>query len=189
MKRRSIVTRAMDPLQIRGLTGRRKATAGGAAVVAVVAVLGALFGSGAFAPTVHVTLAPGSGAPRASGTARIQLDGTVLEGSVSVQDLPTQPFGSGRFYETWFVRTDTGDKAFLGALVQHDSIIFSRPGDGQHEFTATKFTTGPDAGSQISLGPKGTNLIIVLIENKIDGLTPSPVGPVPGTGVAVSGSF
>jgi len=29
----------------------------------------------------------------------------------------------------------------------------------------------------------------VLIENMINGFTPSPVGPVPGTGVAVIGTF
>ncbi len=189
MNRFSIAATAMDAFRRRRLAGRRALMASVAAVVAVVAVLGALFSSQRLGTDIQVTLAPGSGAPSARGTAQLQLDGPVLKGSISVQNLPSQPFGSGRFYETWFVRRDTGDKAFLGALIQQDSIIFSRPGDGQHKFAATKFTTGPDAGSQISLGPKDTNLIIVLIENKIDGLTPSPVGPVPGTGAAVSGSF
>lgn len=139
--------------------------------------------------TGRVKLSPGAGAPSATGEARVQLDGTVLNGSVRVEDLPSQAFGSGRFYGVWFVRTDTGDKAFTGALVQHSSIIFSSPGDGRVRIAATKFTTGPHAGAPISLGAKGTNLIIVLIENNINGLTPSPIGPVPGTGVAVSGTF
>jgi hypothetical protein len=78
---------------------------------------------------------------------------------------------------------------FLGALIGEDSIIFSAGGEGATNFAATKFTTGPNTGSAITLGPAGTNLIIVLIENNINGLTPSPVGPVPGTGAAVAGSF
>ena len=137
----------------------------------------------------HVKLSPGAGAGSATGAARVQLDGAVLDGSVRVRDLPSQAFGSGRFYGVWFVRTDTSDKAFLGALVEHSSIIFSAPGYGHARFAATKFTSGPHAGTPISLGAEGTNLIIVLIENNINGLTPSPVGPVPGTGVAVSGTF
>lgn len=132
---------------------------------------------------VRVKLSPGAGAPSATGEARIQLDGNVLKGSVRVEDLPSQAFGSGRFYGTWFVRTDTGDKAFLGAVIQDSSIIFSSPGDGHVRFAATKFTTGPNAFAPISLGNNGTNLIILLIENNINGLTPSPVG------VAVSGTF
>ena len=78
---------------------------------------------------------------------------------------------------------------FLGALAQDESIILSRGGRGKVEFAATTFTTGPDAGSSIRFGALGTNLVIVLIENNINGLTPSPVGPVPGAGVALSGTF
>jgi len=137
----------------------------------------------------RVKLSPGAGAPSATGEARIRFDGTVLEGSVRVEDLPSQAFASGRFYGTWFVRTDTGDKAFLGALIQDSSIFFSTTRERHTRFAATKFTTGPKAGAPMSLGAKGTNLIILLIENNINGLTPSPVGPVPGTGVAVSGTF
>ncbi len=137
----------------------------------------------------HVKLSPGAGAPSAAGEARVELVGTALVGSIRVKDLPSQVFGSGRFYGAWFVRTDTGDKAFLGALIRDSSIIFSSPGDGHVRISATKFTTGPNGGAPISLGGKGTNLIILLIENNINGLTPSPVGPVPGIGVAVSGAF
>jgi len=57
------------------------------------------------------------------------------------------------------------------------------------EFSATHFTTGPNASSSITLGAAGDNLIVVLIESIINGLTPSPVGPVPGTGVAIGGTF
>lgn len=141
------------------------------------------------AQNIPVTLSPGAGAPDAGGSAKVQLDQATLEGSVHVTNLPPQPFGSGQFYGAWFVRTDTGDKAFLGALVNDRSIIFSTGGKGKMEFSATQFTDGPSAGSPIILGSAGVNLIIVLIENLINGLTPSPVGPVPGTGVAVAGTF
>ncbi len=188
MKRPLIMETTINALRQRGLGPRRRLIAGVASTIGVVVVLGAL-SSSALAASTRVTLAPGAGAPSASGKAQVELEEGVLEGSVRVEDLPAQAFGSGRFYGAWFVRTDTDDKAFLGALVQHDSIIFSRPGAGQLRFAATKFTTGSDAGSPISLGPEGTNLIIVLIENNINGLTPSPVGPVPGAGVAVSGTF
>ena len=160
-----------------------------ASAIAVVAVVAVLSSSSALAASTHLTLASGAGAPSASGSAQVELDEGVLQGSVKVRHLPAQEFGSGVFYGVWFVRTDTGDKAFLGALVQDGSIIFSEAGDGQTRFAGTKFTTGPHTGSPIRLGANGTNLLIVLIENNINGLTPSPVGPVPGTGVAVSGTF
>lgn len=142
-----------------------------------------------YAQTIRVDLSPGAGAPSASGEAKIGFNGTVMVGKVEVKNLPPQLFGSGRFYGVWFVRTDTGDKAFLGALVNDESIIFSTGGKGEVEFSATQFTTGSNAGLSISLGPAGSNLVIVLIENIINGLTPSPVGPVPGTGVAAAGTF
>lgn len=159
------------------------------AAVMTIAILGVLFSSAVHAQAADVTLTPMAGAPNASGEAEVALAGTVLRGAVSVEKLPPQPFGSGQFYGVWFVRTDTGNKAFLGALIGDDSIILSAGGEGATNFAATKFTTGPNAGSAITLGPAGTNLIIVLIENNINGLTPSPVGPVPGTGAAVAGSF
>ncbi len=167
----------------------RRPIVAAASAVAVVAAVAVLSSSSALAATTRVTLASGAGAPGASGSAQVELDEGVLQGSVKVRHLPAQEFGSGVFYGVWFVRTDTGDKAFLGALVQDDSIIFSEAGDGRTTFAGTKFTTGPNAGSPIRLGANGTNLLIVLIENNINGLTPSPVGPVPGTGVAVSGTF
>ena len=166
-----------------------KVLSGTLAAIATVAMLGLLFSSAAQASGADVSLSPMAGAPNATGEAEIEFAGTVMQGSVSVENLPPQPFGSGRFYGVWFVRTDTGNKSFLGALIGEDSIILSAGGEGTTNFAATKFTTGPNAGSAITLGPAGTNLIIVLIENNINGLTPSPVGPVPGTGAAAAGSF
>lgn len=49
--------------------------------------------------------------------ADIRFDLGVLQGAVTVDELPAQLYGSGKFYGVWFVRTDTGDKAFLGALI------------------------------------------------------------------------
>jgi hypothetical protein len=155
----------------------------------LVVILAALLISPALAASPRIQLTGGAGAPGASGTTRLELENGVLEGTASARDLPSQEFGTGRFYGVWFVRTDTGDKAFLGALAQDQSIILSKGGSGKVEFAATKFTTGPHAGSPIRFGAADTNLIIVLIENNINGLTPSPVGPVPGVGVALSGTF
>jgi hypothetical protein len=155
----------------------------------LVAVLAALLSSPALAAGPRLQLAAGVGAPAAAWTAQLDLDRGVLHGTVTAQDLPGQAFGTGRFYGVWFVRTDVGDKAFLGALAQDESIILARGGRGQVEFAATQFTTGPDAGAPIRFGTAGTNQVLVLIENKINGLTPSPVGPVPGTGLALAGTF
>lgn len=139
--------------------------------------------------TTHLALTSGAGAPSASGMIDLRLSGSVLQGVAQGNGLPAQAFGSGRFYGVWFVRTDTGDKAFLGALIGDTSIILSGGGEGNMRFAATHFTTGPDAGSPITFGSAGTNLVVVLIENNINGLTPSPVGPVPGTGLALAGTF
>jgi hypothetical protein len=143
----------------------------------------------AHAQTAHLSLSPGAGAPEASGMIDLRFTGIVLQGVAQGKDLPAQPFGSGRFYGVWFVRTDTGSKAFLGALIAGNSIILSGGGEGTMQFAATHFTTGPDAGSPITFGSAGTNRVVVLIENNINGLTPSPVGPIPGTGLALVGTF
>jgi hypothetical protein len=168
---------------------RRTPIAVVASTIALVAVLGALLSSPALAEGTHVMLAAGPGAPSASGQAEVELQAGVLKGSVEVEGLPAQPYGSGRFIVAWFVRTDTGNKAFLGPLSEDDSIVLAHGGSGNLNFAATQFTDGAKAGSPIKLGTTGTNLIIVLIENKINGLSPFPVGPVPGPGVAVSGTF
>src|SRR5215471_875194 len=142
----------------------------------------------AHAQTTPLSLSSGAGAPQASGMIDLRFADGVLQGVAQGKDLPAQSFGSGRFYGVWFVRTDTGDKAFLGALIGKNSIILSGGGEGRIQFAATHFTTGPDAGSPITFGSAGPNLVVVLIENNINGLTPSPVGPVPGTGLALIGT-
>ncbi len=161
----------------------------GIASIAMLIITGLSFAP-SYAQQTFVNLSAGGGALGASGEATISLlPGGVAAGEVEVNNLPPQAFGSGRFYGVWFVRTDTGNKAFLGALISEKSIILSTGGNGEMKFSATHFTTGLNAGSTITFGPAGTNVIIVLIESTINGLTPSPVGPVPGTGVAVVGAF
>lgn len=164
------------------LAGRRSVWVALAVIVAV-AILGARFVTttqaaelGRETESTHVKLSALPGAPDATGRADVRFEQSVLMGSVHVDRLPAQPYGSGNFYGVWFVRTDTGDKAFLGALIHDQSIIFSSGGNGVIKFAATQFTTGPDRGSPVRQGPRGTNLIIVLIENVINGLTPSPAG-------------
>lgn len=156
--------------------------------IALLAVTGLDLAAQASGEQTFVNLSPGPGAPLASGGATIELVGGVAVGDVQVNNLPPQPFGSGHFYGVWFVRADTGDKAFLGALIGQDSIIFSTGGNGEIKFAATRFTT-PNAPSSIAFGPAGTNVIIVLIETMINGLTPSPISGPPGTEVAVVGTF
>lgn len=153
------------------------------ALLVVVAVLGARFaitthaaGPGEDSGGIHVELSALAGAPDAKGSADVRFEQGLLLGSIHVRELPAQPYGSGKFYGAWFVRTDTSDKAFLGALIHDQSIIFSSGGGGAARLAATHFTTGPAQGSPIRQGPRGSNLIIVLIENNINGLTPSPAG-------------
>lgn len=136
----------------------------------------------------NLALTAGGGAPGASGNATIGVIDNTVVGTITVRNLPAQPFGSGRFYGVWYVRNDNS-KAFLGALIKRESIIFSTGGSGVMRFSATKFTDGPAVGSPIAFGPAGTNTLVVLIENVLNGLTPAPVGPVPGSGVAVVGMF
>ncbi len=174
----------MDAL--RNAVGLKRTWAKFAAItaVAMLAVTGLFFvPSYAQQAPVFVNLSAGGGALGASGEATITLSGGVAAGEVEVNNLPPQAFGSGHFYGVWFVRSDTGDKAFLGAVISSESIIFSAGGNGEMKFSATHFTTGDHAGSPIAFGPAGANVIIVLIENMINGLTPSP------TGVAVVGTF
>lgn len=159
-----------------------------ATVLTVALIVGAVF-TPTRAATSHVNLVGLADAPSAIGEVNFRFAGPVMVGGVHVENLPPQPFGSGRFYGVWFVRLDTDDKAFLGALINNKSIIFSATGPGQssgtgvQEFRATQFTTGPHAGSPITLGAPEKNLFIVLIEKTINGLTPDPVG------MAASGTF
>jgi hypothetical protein len=167
--------------KVKGMSLMRVAAVGIAAALFVVVFHGTVTASG----TIHVQLLPRPGAPNASGEATVKFDGGTLVGKVKARNLPAQAFGSGRFYGVWFVRTDTNDKAFLGALISRRSIILDRGGKGETEFRATRFTDpgGPNVGRAITKGPGGTNLIIVLIENNINGRTPAPVGE------AVAGTF
>lgn len=154
-----------------------------ASTMASAAVLGAMLASPVLAESTSVKLAPGPDAPEASGQATFQLEEGVLKGSITAEDLPAQAYGSGRFVVGWFVRTDTGEKAFLGPLVHGNSIVLAGGGSATVNFAATHFTTGCSANCAIQFGPKGNNLIVVLIENNINGLTPSPVG------IALAGTF
>lgn len=119
----------------------------------------------------------------ASGTVVWSFSSGVLSGKFEVRNLPAQ--GSNHAYGAWFVNTATGDKAFLGALVQdgRHTILFQTAGNGKLSFSVTTFTSGPNAGSPIALAPSGQNLFIVLVETNIDFANPAPIGS------AVSASF
>ena len=128
-------------------------------------------------------LVPPGLTPNSSGTAQWSFSNGVLSGKWEVQNLPAQ--GTQLAYGAWFVNTDTGDKAFLGLLVQDGghTIFFQTAGNGLVAFSAAKFTNGPHAGSPIVLASSGHNLFILLVENNVDFANPSPVGS------SVSGTF
>jgi len=132
---------------------------------------------------LKLTPTPGSLTPDASGKLSFSLAGGVLSGRAEIGDLPSQ--GSRLAYVLWFVNKDTGDKAFLGPLIQEDedTILFQSAGDGAVVFRASSFTSGPHAGSPITPASSGNSLFILLVENKIDFSNPSPVG------TAVSATF
>ncbi len=131
------------------------------------------------AETMQIDLQPGPFAPGATGEVEFSLGSGILSGTVEAQNLPAQ--GAHAFYVLWFVRTDSGDKAFLGPIVGHDSILFLTAGDGEMRFSASAFTAGPDAGSGISLGPTGKNFFVVIAEDHIDTFMPFPVSPPPAS--------
>ncbi len=141
--------------------------------------------SSVYAQSEEVKLNPTSGSltPNSFGTAEWTFSNGVLSGKFEVENLPAQ--GSHLAYGAWFVNTDTGDKTFLGLLVQDggDTILFQTDGNGQVAFTAATFTSGPHAGSPIVLASSGHNLFILLVENKVDFANPSPIGS------SVSGTF
>lgn len=121
--------------------------------------------------------------PDASGAVEYAFVHGVLSGSVDVRELPAA--GNGSAYILWYVNTATGDKAFLGPLVERGqgTILFHVPGNGAETFTASSFTSGPDAGQPISQAPAGDSLFILLVESAIDFASPHPVGS------AVSATF
>ncbi len=132
-----------------------------------------------------LALTPTSGTltPTASGRAEWHFSGGVLSGVENVHGLPAQ--GSHLAYVLWYVNNATGDKTFLGPLVEAGaaSILFQFTGDGYGAFTAGAVTAGPNAGSPITLAPPGQNLLILLVENAINFASPSPIG------TSVSGTF
>jgi hypothetical protein len=131
------------------------------------------------AKTTHINLQPGPFAPDAQGEIEFTVVNGVLSGKIEAEKLPAQ--GAHAFYVLWFVRTDSGDKAFLGPIVGHDSILFLTRGDGEMRFAASAFTAGPDAGSGISFGPTGKNFFVVIAENHIDTFMPFPVSAPPSS--------
>jgi len=148
--------------------------------IAIVALLGALLVAPmTLAKTNRIELQAGPFAPGATGEIAFRVSNGVLSGSLEAEKLPAQ--GAHAFYVLWFVRTDTGNKAFLGPLVSDDSILFLTPGDGEMQFRAPAFTDGPGKGSPIALGASGTNFFVVIAENHIDTFTPFPVSPPPSS--------
>ena len=127
-----------------------------------------------------VDLQPGPFAPQGSGDLAFSVtSGGTLLGNVEVENLPA--LGAHAFYVLWFVRTDTSDKAFLGPIIHQDSIFFMNAGDGEMQFRAQVFTTGPHAGSPISLGASGNNFFVLIAENQIDTFMPHPVSSPPSS--------
>lgn len=133
--------------------------------------------------SLALTPTAGSLAPGAMGTVHYAFVHGVLSGRGEVQDLPAA--GNGSAYVLWYVNTATGDKAFLGPLIEggQGTILFHVPGDGSEAFTASAFTSGPDAGTPVTMAPAGDNLFILLVETAINFASPNPIGS------AVSGTF
>ena len=152
-------------LQTKGIVG-----------IAVAVVLGLLLVA---PPATRCELQAGPFAPGASGEITFLMEGGVLSGELKARALPAQ--GVHAFYILWFVRTDLGDKAFLGPVVSGNSILFLTDGTGRLEFRAEAFTDGPHAGSSVSLGAAGNNLFVLIAENQIDTVMPFPVSPPPSS--------
>ena len=146
--------------------------------IAIAAMLGvALLAPLTEAKRTEIELQPGPFAPDARGEVEFRVRNGVLSGDFEAKNLPAQ--GAHAFYVLWFVRTDTGDKAFLGPIVNHDSILFLTK--GELRFRAPAFTTGDHAGLGISLGASGTNFFVLIAENKIDTFMPFPVSAPPSS--------
>ena len=128
----------------------------------------------------HIGLQPGPFAPDSTGKLVFRISSGVLSGHVSAEDLPAQ--GAHAFYVLWFVRTDIGDKVFLGPIIdEHQSILFFTESDGSMSFRAAAYTAGPDTGSSISLGDHGSNFFVLIAENQIDTSVPHPVSTPPAS--------
>lgn len=136
--------------------------------------------SGSDNSSTHLRLQPGPFAPDSSGQLVFRIDNGVLSGRLNAEDLPAQ--GAHAFYVLWFVRTDSGDKAFLGpAISEQQSILFFTVSDGHMSFRAAVYTAGPHAGSPISLGAHGSNFFVLIAENVIDTSMPHPVSAPPAS--------
>ncbi|TLZ88065.1 MAG: hypothetical protein E6J92_08185 [Methanobacteriota archaeon] len=158
-----------EMLQTKGIVG-----------IAVAVVLGLLLVAPlTMAKGTRIELQAGPFAPGASGEITFLMEGGVLSGELKARALPAQ--GVHAFYILWFVRTDLGDKAFLGPVVSENSILFLTDGTGRLEFRAEAFTDGPHAGSSVSLGAAGNNLFVLIAENQIDTVMPFPVSPPPSS--------
>ncbi len=150
-------------------------------VVAILALLTVTaYANPTAAAKTRLDLQPGPFAPNSTGELRFRIDTSgTLSGRLEAQDLPAQ--GAHAFYVFWFVRTDTGDKAFLGPVVHQESIFFMKPGDGDLRFRASAYTTGPHEGSSISLGASGNNFFVLIAENQIDTFMPHPISAPPSS--------
>jgi hypothetical protein len=130
--------------------------------------------------STHIRLHSGPFAPESIGQLVFRIDSGVLSGHASTEDLPAQ--GAHAFYVLWFVRTDTGDKVFLGPIINEDqSILFLSESDGRMSFRAAAYTTGPHSGSPIALGAHGDNFFVLIAENQIDTSVPHPVSAPPAS--------
>ena len=158
--------------------------------IAIAAMLGvALLAPLTEAKTTEIELQPGPFAPNARGEVEFRVRNGVLSGDFEAKNLPAQ--GPHAFYVLWFVRTDTGDKAFLGPVVHQDSILFMAAGNAEMRFSAPAFTAG-HPGLGISLGASGTNFFVLIAENKIDTFLPFPVsvsGMDPSPSFALTATF
>src|SRR5437870_8036005 len=98
--------------------------------IAVAVVLGLLLVAPlTMAKGTRIELQAGPFAPGASGEITFLMEGGVLSGELKARALPAQ--GVHAFYILWFVRTDLGDKAFLGPVVSENSILFLTDGTGR----------------------------------------------------------
>ncbi len=149
-------------------------------VVAIVVILGVtLLAYASSAKASEVELQPGPFASGASGEVAFTVANGALSGQVQADGLPAQ--GAHAFYVFWFVRTDTGNKVFLGPVVHDDSILFLTGGEAEMRFKASAYTDGPAKGSPISLGAAGSNFFVLIAENHIDTFMPFPVSPPPSS--------
>jgi hypothetical protein len=119
----------------------------------------------------------------AQGHGRVQIENGAVSGKILSKDLPALP--TGQFYVAWYTNTENGNAAFLGALVSHDSILFTEEeSEGALRFSAGAYTvhlpfaeTGSLVDQPIYPASPGHNQIVVLVERLINGRTPAPINP------------